>query len=577
MKRKRWWAEQNEDLPVDVYPCSNGEFIPPEPSQDQRRIMALADQETERWRRRFGMSRREFVRTSAAMAIGFWAVDAVTGGRWGRYALAHNTETTDACDLEWDEATGMAQLANLPGEFVFDVQSHHVDPDGLWRVNNPAFHAVFMALWPQAGPLGAFPSLRDDGSVRGFGAGEVDPIQNLSRFHYFKELYLDSATTMTVLSAVPSSPDLRNPLPIAEAAETVEMVNRMAQSQRAVMHAFVMPNRGSAGNNTEGYGLKPVFMEEEFDAMEERAVLYGGILRGWKVYCPWGDVSGQSGWFLDSEDIGLPFLQKVMDISSKPGSLVPPVVATHKGFALPGFDQRAASPRDVGPAAAAFPGIRFLVYHSGHDTGEGPQRDYAGDDAVDGAGRSVDALIKTLRVNGLDGPSNGGNSPNVYAELGSVWRDYMSNADSAAHLIGKLVKHVGPKRVIWGTDSLWYGSPHREIVALRLLDMSNETRELYGLPYGLDGDVEDPSRLAPSPARTIRNGILGRNAAAAYDIDPDATRNAISCDAVNEMRVDYVKDAGTPLERSELRSNELLGFRTRREFLTDFRNKPWAP
>jgi len=577
MRWNRWREQQNEDLPVDVYPCSNGEFIPPPPTQEQHQIMALAEQETERWRRRFGMSRRDFVRTSAAMAVGFWAVDTVTGGRWGRYAVAHNTETTDACDLEWDEATGKAQLANLPGEFVFDVQSHHVDPEGLWRVNNPSFHVVFAALWEQSGPLGNPPGVRDDGSVRGFGGGEIDPIQNLSRFHYFKELYLDSATTMTVLSAVPSAPDLRNPLPIAEAAETVEMVNRMAASQRAVMHAFVMPNRGSAGNNTEGYGLKPVFMQEEFDAMEERAVLYNGILRGWKVYCPWGDVSGQSGWFLDSEDIGFPFLQKVLDISNRPGSRVPAVVATHKGFALPGFDQRAASPKDIGPAAKAFPGIKFLVYHSGHDTGEGPQRDYPGDEAVDVSGRSVNALIKTLRMNGLDGPSNGGNSPNVYAELGSVWRDYMGNADSAAHLIGKLVKHVGPKRVVWGTDSLWYGSPHREIVALRMLEMTNQTKELYNLPYGLDGDIDDPTRLATDPSRTIRNGILGRNAAEAYGIDPDAARNAISCDEVNEMRLDYLKGVGTPLERTEFRSNELLGFRTRREFLTDFRNKPWAP
>ena len=48
------------------------------------------------------------------------------------------------------------------------------------------------------------PAIRDDGSIRGGGAGEIDPIENLSRFHYLKELFLDSATTMTVLSAVPT-------------------------------------------------------------------------------------------------------------------------------------------------------------------------------------------------------------------------------------------------------------------------------------------------------------------------------------------------------------------------------------
>ena len=574
MRWRHWWPDQNENLPVDVYPCSNGEFIPPPPTEEQRRIMRLADSETERWRRRFGMSRRDFVRTTAAMAIGFWAVDTIAGGRWGRYVQAHNTTTTDACDLEWAGKDGLETLSNLPGEFVFDVQSHHVDPEGLWRVNNPAFHAVFTALWPQAGPLGGRPQIREDGSVRGFGAGELDPMQNLSRFHYFKELYLDSATTMTVLSAVPSAPDIRNPLPIAEAAKTVRQVRDVAQSQRAVMHSFVMPNRGSAGNNTEGYGAKPVFMQEEFDLMEERAETYGDILRGWKVYCPWGDISGQSGWFLDSEDIGLPFLQKVVDVWEKHPQITP-VVATHKGFALPGFDQRAASARDVGPAAKAFPQVRFLVYHSGYDGGLS-NGDYPGDDAVI-PDRSVDMLIRSLRLNGLDGPNNGGNSPNVYAELGSVWRDHIGNPDAAAHLVGKLVKHVGPKRVIWGTDSLWYGSPHREIVALRRLEMSQEACELYGMAYGLDSDVEDPTQPAPTPDRTIRNGILGRNAAQAYEIDADAVRNAISCDQVNQIRTDYVKDPGSLLERIPQASNTLLGHRTRRTFLKDFLSKPLGP
>ena len=108
---------------------------------------------------------------------------------------------------------------NLPGEFVFDIQSHHVDPEGDWRVTNPAMHAFFTGIWPQASPAtGDQPAVREDGSIRGGGAGEVDPMENLSRFHYMKELYLDSATTMTVLSCTPTSPDTDNPLPLAEAA-----------------------------------------------------------------------------------------------------------------------------------------------------------------------------------------------------------------------------------------------------------------------------------------------------------------------------------------------------------------------
>ncbi|HET7721982.1 MAG TPA: hypothetical protein VFK43_18570, partial [Acidimicrobiales bacterium] len=62
----RWgrWADPTARLPVDVLPCSNGEFVPPPPTARQRAIMALAEAETERWRRRVGMSRRDFVRTA---------------------------------------------------------------------------------------------------------------------------------------------------------------------------------------------------------------------------------------------------------------------------------------------------------------------------------------------------------------------------------------------------------------------------------------------------------------------------------------------------------------------------------
>src|SRR3954454_16928389 len=146
------WEDMSEGMPVDVMPCSNDEYFPPVPSAEQIAIMQLASSEAERMRRKFGMSRRAFVRTAAATAIGFWAIDMLGDTRWDHYASAHNTDTTDACDLEWAGRGGLESLENLEGEFIFDVQSHHVEPDGLWRVTNPAIEAFFAALWPQASP-----------------------------------------------------------------------------------------------------------------------------------------------------------------------------------------------------------------------------------------------------------------------------------------------------------------------------------------------------------------------------------------------------------------------------------------
>ena len=168
--------------------------------------------------------------------------------------------------------------------------------------------------------------------------------------------------------------------------------------------------------------------------------------------------------------------------------------------------------------------------------------------------------------------------PNVYAELGSVWRSVMSDPDQCAHLLGKLIRFVGPKRIAWGTDSLWYGSPQAEIVALRRFEFCQWGREFYGLPYGLEGDVEDPTQPAPSPDRTIRNAILGRNAARAYGIDPDAARNAISCDTVNGLRQNgYLSGVGTLTESAPLASHEAPGARTRREVMASLIESPWSP
>jgi len=454
-------------------------------------------------------------------------------------------------------------VRNLPGEFVFDVQTHHVDPDGMWRVTNPAIHAFFAAVWPQA---------RD--------GGEADPIENLSRFHYLKEIFLDSATSCSVLSVVPTSPDTNNPLPVEEASQTIDIVNELARSKRSVMHAFVMPNRGGTGDSEQTVD-PPLYLEEEMQLMEERAQKYNDRLRGWKTYCAWGDVPNASGWFLDS-DTGARFLQQVKHVSDKYG--IPPTVATHKGFALPGFDQRAAAPRDVPPAAKANPGVNIIVYHSGYDTGD-EQKAYRGDEEASSRTTTVDGFIKALRENQYDAPrfrKNGekfGNVPNVYAELGSVWRDTMSDPDQCAHLLGKLINHVGPKRIVWGTDSLWYGSPQPEIVALRRFEFTAKGREMYGLPHGLEGDVEDPTRKAPTPARTIRNAILGRNVAPLYRVDPDQKRHQIHCDDVNALQEDeYTLTSDNHLmETRPYASNVAPGARTRREVWKSITEGPWSP
>lgn len=604
----------DEDLPINVLPYSNEEFLPAPPTRRQLEIQRVAMRDCEEAARFHGMSRRRFLRTGAAYAITLTAINKVMAGN----AAADHADPRRACELHWPGA----QRNHPPGEFVMDLQTHHVDSGGDWRITNPGEHAFFAAVWSQSS------------------CGEEDRIECLGRFHYLKELFLDSATDVTVLSAVPYRPD-GQPLPIEKAAETCGMVNSLAghdetdlnsPGRRAVMHRFVMPNRGSLGHNSDQVlgplGVWPVFMEEEFELMEYSAAAFPEHLRAWKVYCPWGDSPNTSGWWFD-DPVGRKFIEKVIDLGNR--YHVPKLICAHKGFALPTFDQEKAATRDVGVVAPEYPEVNFIAYHSGYDgdgvglggplnqgtSTRGPypydvapdgtwQRasNAEADDAVRSIDRGVDNFIKALRENGWsarhfaaggqprvamregDGdPLAHGNVPNVYAELGSVWGSVQNNARRASFLLGKLIYYVGPKRVVWGTDSLWGGSPQGQIVAFRRfgsvlqpgetpdptkLYFDADVARLYNLPYGLDGDVDDPTvnaMAAGRPERAIRNGVLGRNAAVPYGIDPDATLQAISCDEVQKIRDEYLLNPMTP--------NRVNGPKTVQETFAAMREDPW--
>ena len=69
------------------------------------------------------------------------------------------------------------------------------------------------------------------------------------------------------------------------------------------------------------------------------------------------------------------------------------------------------------------------------------------------------------------------------AELGSTWRFLsMRDPDEAAHALGKLFKYCGENNVLWGTDSIWYGSPQDQIQAFRTFQIAPELRDKYGYP-----------------------------------------------------------------------------------------------
>ena len=135
----------------------------------------------------------------------------------------------------------------------------------------------------------------------------------------------------------------------------------------------------------------------------------------------------------------------------------------------------------------------------------------------------------------------------MYAELGSTWRFLMTNPDAAAHVLGKLLLHPGEDRILWGTDSIWYGAPQDQISAFRAFEIGESMQEMYGYP-ALTGRAKEK--------------ILGLNAAALYGVDVEETRCAIRNDDFASAKL--AMEADPALRRPSYRQP---GPQSRREFL----------
>jgi hypothetical protein len=214
-------------------------------------------------------------------------------------------------------------------------------------------------------------------------------------------------------------------------------------------------------------------------------------IRAWKTFTHFPDFfdPGGGAWWLDDHEAGLPqvgepFIRKSVEIGIN-------TICVHKGFS---GGSRFSSPMDIGPAARKNRDVNFVVYHSGYESGgfEGP---YTSATAEVGVNR----LVASLERAGI-GPNE-----NVYAELGSTWWNVMRTPTQAAHVLGKVLKHVGEDNVVWGTDCLFYGSPQPQIQAFRAFRISEEFQERYGYP---------------ELTKEIKEKVLGLNAARLYDIEP---------------------------------------------------------
>ena len=263
MSASRWIRKWSRDLasdgfsPLPTQVVSNEEYVPLPRTPEQRRLARVIDETARRHARRLGILRREFLAGSAGMASAFLALNTV----FGRFFEVDPVEAIESPAADAHKPTD---------QFVFDVQTHHVATPrqfpwllGLRRVGR---------RWN--------PALEKD-------RGTMD---ELYLENYIKEVFLDSDTTVAVLSGIPSATEASGILPPDQMAQTREVVNRLAASQRLIAHGLVAPNKGA----------------RDLDEMRRQAADLK--ISAWKGYTGLAFGEPPKPWRVDDEKVAYPML-----------------------------------------------------------------------------------------------------------------------------------------------------------------------------------------------------------------------------------------------------------------------------
>jgi hypothetical protein len=501
-------------LPLRPGPASNGEFLPAPRTAHDRWLERLALDRVALAADRVGMERRRFLQTSGGIAaiLATYNLAACSSGesasptstsRGATSTTAGGTFTTPPPE----DVVACDHALNGTGEFIFDIHTHHVVPDGPWRQNAMRIADMILGLVPS-------------------GCAEADPYRCVDRTAYLHDIFLASDTTIGLLSDVPNSGPLDAPVPWEAKRETRELAETLAGdgAPRVLLHDVIAPNFGE--------------LAMRLDEME--ATVATGEVAAFKVYTAWGP--GRVGYALDDPTIGVPVVEKALDLGVR-------VFCAHKGLPLLEFDRRQNGPRDLVAMATKYPEMDFIVYHGAFETQttEGPY------DVADAA-TGVNSLVKTMDDHGV--PPNS----NVYAEIGTSWRETLSRPTEAAHMLGKLLARVGQDNVMWGTDAVWYGSPQPQIMAFRAFDITPELQERYGYPA-----------LTPE----LKAKVFGLNAARVFGIDVEETRCGLDEAGLAEARAAFA----SYVEEGALEPWHARGPMTRREVVTwlNGMREPWTP
>jgi predicted TIM-barrel fold metal-dependent hydrolase len=473
-------------FPIPTRVVSNGEYTPPPQSPLQRELEARLDADADVYAARAGLDRRAFLSSSLGLSAAFISLNGVFGSV---FDVAH----AEAFDLD----AAAERRASLANQFVFDGHLHFVHDN-----------------FPDQRILG----LRFAGSqvMKGTGLPQRPPTMDDLKFENFaKEVYLDSDTASGIVSSATSDNPEHVFLTNKQIADSVRRFNDLAGARRLFGHAVFRP----------GF---PGWMDE----VEEAIALHKPI--SWKGYTI-GDPNGASryAWRMDDEKLVYPAYEKMQKAGIN-------TVCIHKGLLPRSYEQalpntwRHATVDDVGKAAKDWPGLNFVIYHA------------ALRPAVMFEPGFLDRFEKTGRMDWVTDlaeiPAKYG-VRNVWADVGTSFGSAaITHPRLAAGMMATLVKGLGADRVVWGTDSVWYGSPQWQVEALRRIEVPEDLRARFGWPA-----------LGAADGK-LKRAILGGNSAALYGFSSADRRPAAKRrDRLAHYKAEYQKGP-------ESRSNAFYGF-----------------
>ena len=475
--RKFEFDEQNDlNLPIPTQVVSNEEYLPFPQTEDQKRVQRSLTQMADHNAKLLGVSRRQFLATSGGMATAFMAMNSV----FGKFFDVDASEMLEprAYDEKWPK-----------NQFIFDIQTHHVSA-GRQIIPLLGYRKV-AERWN--------PDLK----------GRQHKMEDLYLANYIKEIFLDSDTTVAVISGFPSPTDQSNILPPPDMIETRAKVNGLARSRRIVSHGLFSPDLGAANEEN---------MHRQAEVLK---------IEAWKGYPGQPLGPGKQGWWLDDEKLAYPNFEYARKTGIK-------TICVHKGLPLPGFNVEHCDPKDVPKAAADFPDLTFILYHSGfkgmESSAEIIKAFQTGDLKIEGDPYKSAYVpwVSDICAARKKNPK----MTNVYMEIGSTFGMLViTNPMLCCHVLGMLIDAFGEDHVLWGTDSIWWGSPQWQIEAFRRLQMPEELAKKFG--------------YKPLTA-SVKNKIFGLNSARVYGVDVKAKLNAIPNDYVTKLKAEYRNEGARP-------------------------------